>query len=176
MWSVAKLPMAQKAAALRVAAASKPLSAYQAACLSCIVPHGFTDVWLHAPQRCAICYGASALVVPQPWRVKICLLLMFSVVHLRHDIPARASVQLAYATALHFSWLWFPAWALPYLAVVHTALHYYRMLPFLTAGRVACILAAQGLVYLLLRRVGTVMTVDAAIPVVIGHVLASEGV
>lgn len=169
------LPIIQKARLLDYGH-HQPLSKYHTLCLSFIIPHGSTDMWAFPIQKYALNYGSScAFFMFQPMRVKYFFLFLYSFYHLKNDIQGPLLVQLAYSACIHSSWVWFPEWALTYLAFVHTILHYIRVIPRLRTGQVLSLVLTQCFVYMLLRKYETrdLSFGGTWIPLVIGHIMTN---
>ena len=78
-----KLPIVQKAQLLYYGH-MKPISKYHALCLSLIVPHGNTDMWMFPVKKYALNYGSSfAFFMFQPMRIKFIFLFLYSFFHLK---------------------------------------------------------------------------------------------
>ena len=172
MLSLQKLPILQKAQLLKYGHL-KPLSKYHTLCLSFIVPHGNTDMWMYPTQKYALNYGSSfACLFFQPMRIKFLFLFLYSFIHIKNDIIAPLPIQLAYSTGIHLSWVWFPQWALTYLAWIHTTLHYKRVISFLNPTQVFSLFVTHIFVFFLLQRFSTddLSFGGAWIPLVIGHI------
>jgi hypothetical protein len=100
--------------------------------LSVVAPHGLTDICTR-PVGHVICTHAAALCMldatPEPLR--LAWLIPFSLVHLRRDAAfagADSNTAMAYSFALHAIWAACPSAAAPYLAYVHTPLHYFSVI------------------------------------------------
>lgn len=155
----------------------QPLSNYHALCLSFIIPHGSTDMWTFPIKKYAFNYGSSAaFFMFQPMRIKFLFLFLYSFFHIKNDIQASLPIQLAYSTAIHLSWAWFPEWAITYLAWVHTSLHYYKVIPFLSKLQICTLFATHVFVYFLLKnyRTDDLSLGGSWIPIVIGHIMTNS--
>ena len=84
-------------------------------------------------------------------------------------------IQLAYSAAVHSSWVFFPEWALTYLAWIHTTLHYKRILPFLNPLQIITLIMTHFFVYFLIQNYETddLMFNGVWIPIVIGHIMTN---
>lgn len=170
-----RLPIVQKARLLQIGHV-KALSRYHALCLSFIVPHGTTDLFVGSPKPCALSYGAAtAGFMFQPTRRKFFALFLASLFHLKDDVQGPLLLQVAFSLALHCSWVWFPEFALSYLAWVHTALHYWRVRSFLRLEHLGALLLLQSFVYFLARRFETdELSFGASwVPLVLGHIASN---
>lgn len=175
MLTLHKLPIIQKAQLLYYGH-TKPMSKYHALCLSFIVPHGNTDMWMFPMKKYALNYGSSfAFFMFQPMRIKFIFLFLYSFFHMKNDIAGPMALQLAYSAGIHLSWVWFPEWALSYLAWIHTTLHYKKVLPFLTKTQLLSLLMTHVFVYIVLRKYTTddLSFGGTWVPLVIGHIMTN---
>lgn len=170
-----KLPIIKKAFQLKHGYI-KPLSPYHYACLSFIIPHGSTDIWMYPVKKCMFNYGSSfAFFMFQPIRVKYFFLFLYSIFHIKNDISAPIVAQLVYSLGLHASWIWFPEWAITYLALIHSVLHYTKVIPLLNKGQIITLACTQLFVCMLIRSYETkdLSFGGTWIPVVIGHIMTN---
>lgn len=170
-----KLPILQKAALFK-RGHIQPISKYHALCLSFIVPHGSTDIWMHPVKKYFLNYGSSCVFfLFQSLPFKFASLFLYSLYHVKNDIVAPLPIQLAYSAAVHSSWIFFPEWALTYLAWIHTTLHYKRVLPFLNPLQIITLFTSHLFVYFLIQKYETddLMFNGVWIPIVIGHIMTN---
>lgn len=175
MLSLSKLPIMKKAVLLKHGH-TQPISKYHALCLSYMIPHGSTDMWMFPLKKYAFNYGSScAFLMFQPMRIKYLLLFLYSLLHMKNDIRGPLGLQLVYSTGLHLSWVWFPEWAITYLALIHTSMHYRRVIPFLNATQIATLFVSQLFVYFLLQKyeADDLSFGGTWIPLVIGHIMTN---
>jgi len=171
-----KLPIIQKSKLL-YKGHIKPLSNYHTLCLSFIIPHGSTDMWIFPMKKYAFNYGSSAaLFMFQPMRIKFLFLFLYSFFHIKNDIQASLPIQLVYSSAIHLSWACFPEWALTYLAWIHTSLHYYKVVPFLSKLQLCTLFVTHIFTYILLKKYETddLSLGGSWIPIVIGHIMTNS--
>ena len=170
-----KLPIIKKAFLLKHGH-TKSLSVYHCACLSFIIPHGSTDIWMYPIQKYMINYGSSfAFFFFQPMRVKYLFLFLYSILHIKNDICGPLPIQLLYSLGIHLSWIWFPEWALTYLALIHTVLHYTKVVPFLNKIQIISLALTQVFVYMMIKSYETrdLSYGGTWIPIIIGHIMTN---
>lgn len=102
------------------------MTPFQSACRAVVVPHGVTDVWSHRIPEVLLAHAASALALALFPRFRTFALAYASTHHISRDWPSARGRYTA-SVALHAAWVWRPALCLPYLALVHTPLHYRRV-------------------------------------------------
>ena len=171
-----KLPIIQKSNLL-YKGHTKSLSHYHSLCLSFIIPHGSTDAWIFPIKKYALNYASSSVFFMfHPMRIKFFFLFLYSIFHIKNDIEASLPIQLAYSCAIHVSWLWFPQWAISYLAWIHTSLHYYKVIPFLNNLQLCTLFATHIFVYFLLKnyKIDDLSLGGSWIPIVIGHIITNS--
>jgi hypothetical protein len=154
----------------------KNVSKYHALCLSVIIPHSSTDMWIHPVKKWSINYGSSiTLFMFQPIRIKFIVLLMYSLYHIKNDISAKLPLQILYSCGIHFSWFIFPEWVLSYLAFIHVSLHYFRTFPLLNSTQLFTLLLSHIFVYKLLEKneISELSYGGSWIPLVIGHIMTN---
>lgn len=170
-----KLPLLQKASLLK-RGYIQPISKYHALCLSFIAPHGSTDMCIYPLKKYFLNYGSScAFFLFQSLSFKFVYLILYSLYHIKNDIVAPLPIQLMYSAAVHSSWIFFPEWALTYLAWIHTTLHYKRILPFLNPLQIITLIMSHFFVYFLIQNYETddLMFNGVWIPIVIGHIMTN---
>ena len=93
--------------------------------LAATAPHGLTDIF-SAPRLALQTHAASALLVAgiPDERLRIGLLIPFSIMHMRADYGGLWNSAL-----VHAAWLACPPLAMTTLACYHTPLHYARTFP-----------------------------------------------
>jgi len=144
--------------------------------LSLIIPHGSTDMWMYPIQKYALNYGSSfAFFMFQPIRIQFLFLFLYSLYHVKNDIVVKLPLQLLYSLALHTSWICFPSWALTYFAWIHVALHYYRVIPFLSMVQLFSLAMTHVFVYYLLNKFESqdLHFGGTWVPIVIGHIMTN---
>ena len=155
---------------------TQPISKYHAVCLSYLIPHGSTDMFMFPLKQYGLNYGSScAFFMFQPMRLKFLCLFMYSVFHMKNDIRGPIWMQLTYSVGVHLSWIWFPEWAISYLALIHTTLHYRGVLPFLNRAQLFSLGMAHVFIYILLQNYDTTKLTFGGtwIPLVIGHIMTN---
>lgn len=171
-----KLPILQKAKLLQYSQ-TQPLSKYDALCLSVIIPHGSTDIWMYPLKKYALLYGSSfSFIMFQPIKIKYIMLFLYSLIHIKNDLYInRLSLQFLYSGLLHLSWLWYPEWSLSYLAWIHTFIHYKKVLPLLSKLQCFSLLITSIFIYFLLvnQYIYEYNCNNIWIPIVIGHILTN---
>lgn len=175
MLQVHKLPILKKAALFKYGHL-QTLSTYDKLCLSLIIPHGSTDMWMYPIQKYALNYGSSfAFFMFQPIRIQFLFLFLYSLYHVKNDIVVKLPLQLLYSLALHTSWICFPSWALTYFAWIHVALHYYRVIPFLSMVQLFSLAMTHVFVYYLLNKFESqdLHFGGTWVPIVIGHIMTN---
>lgn len=175
MLQVRKLPIIKKAVLFK-RGHLQPLSTYDKLCLSLIIPHGSTDMWMYPIQKYALNYGSSfAFFMFQPMRIQFLFLFLYSLYHVKNDLVAKLPLQLFYSVALHASWICFPSWALTYLSWIHVSLHYYRVIPFLSLFQVFSLAMTHVFVYYLLNKFNSsdLYYGGVWVPIVIGHIITN---
>ena len=171
-----KLPIFKKAQLMKYGEIRR-INHYHRLCLSFIIPHGYTDIWMFPMKQYTINYGSSlVLFMFQSIRVKFLFLFLYSFFHIKNDIQTSLPIQLAYSGAIHLSWLWFPEWALSYLAWIHTSLHYYKVIPFLSKVQLCTLFTTHVFVYFLLNKyeIDDLSLGGSWIPIVIGHIMTNS--
>ncbi len=175
MLQVHKLPILKKVVLFKYGHL-QTLSTYDKLCLSLIIPHGSTDMWMYPIQKYALNYGSSfAFFMFQPIRIQFLFLFLYSLYHVKNDIVVKLPLQLLYSLALHTSWICFPSWALTYFAWIHVALHYYRVIPFLSMVQLFSLAMAHVFVYYLLNKFESqdLHFGGTWVPIVIGHIMTN---
>ena len=96
MLQVHKLPIIKKAVLLKHGHL-KTLSNYDKLCLSLIIPHGSTDMWMYPIQKYALNYGSSfAFFMFQPMHIQFLFLFLYSLYHVKNDLVIKIPLQLFY--------------------------------------------------------------------------------
>ncbi len=152
----------------------KPLSTYHKICLSVIIPHASTDMLLPSIHIPYVNYLFSSLFFTSYGiRLKYVLFFMYSIYHIRNDVPGKLITKLAYSLLIHTSWAYFPEFSLSYLAWIHVMIHYYKMFPILTSAGRASMLCLTLFVYFIIHKIdiNEVAQKGYWIPFVIGHIL-----
>ena len=171
-----QLPIVKKAQLLNYGH-NKAISNYHALCLSFIIPHGSTDSIMFPIKKYLINYGSSCtLFMFQPMRIKFLFLFLYSLFHIKNDIVGPLWVQLIYTSSVHLSWVWFPEWAISYLAWIHVPLHYYKVLPFLNKTQIISLILTQLFTYILIQKykIDELSMGGSWIPLVIGHIMTNS--
>ena len=171
-----KLPIIQKAQILDYNHI-QPLSAYHKICLSTIIPHGSTDAWIFSTNKYMINYASScAFFLFQPTYLKFIFLSLYSLFHIKNDIGGAIVYKILYSLGIHLSWVYFPTWALTYLAWIHTPLHYMRVIPLLTKFQIFTLLMTHAFVYLILskRDINDITLGGSWVPLAIGHIMTNS--
>ena len=152
----------------------KPLSTYNKACLSYVIPHGITDLFVYPGEISLFNYSYTFLFYNMyPNFIKYLFLMLFSVYHLRNDINGGIILKSLYTIGIHTSWIFFPEWSLSYLSWIHTTLHYFRLIKILKNHQKILILLLTSFMYLLLDNVNIndLNKEKLWIPLVIAHII-----
>ena len=155
----------------------KNVSKYHALCLSVIIPHGSTDMWVHPFNKWSINYGSSILLFMfQPIRIKFIFLFMYSLYHIKNDISTKLPLQILYSLGVHYSWLIFPEWSLTYLAFIHVSLHYFKVLHLLNKIQIITLILSHIFVYKIVKNkeISEISYGGSWIPLVIGHIMTNS--
>lgn len=155
----------------------KPLSTYHKVCLSYVIPHGITDLFVYPREISLFNYYYTFIFYSfYPKFIKYLLLTIFSVYHVRNDIYGGIFLKYLYTIGIHSSWVFFPEWSLTYLSWIHTTLHYMRVMKLLNNYQKLFILFLTISTFHFLGRVNIndVNKEVLWIPLVIGHVINSS--
>jgi hypothetical protein len=121
--------------------------------LSVVAPHGLTDLYTRPVANVLGTHAAVLCMVdatPDP--IRLAWLVPFSLFHLRRDAEffgADTRTAAVFSLVLHSIWVACPTSAAPYLACIHTPLHYAGVVKKHTArSLVPALLATSALLVL----------------------------
>ena len=155
----------------------EPLTTYQKVCLSYVIPHGITDIFLYPREISLFNYSYTFLFYNMyPTLIKYLFLMLFSVYHVRNDINGGIILKSFYTIGIHTSWIVLPEWSLSYLSWIHTTLHYFRLIKILNNYQKILILLLTSFTYLLLDTVNInhLNKEELWIPLVIAHIINND--
>lgn len=152
----------------------KPLSLYDKVCLSLVIPHGLTDLMIYPREICMFNYLYTCFFYSiYSTNLRYIFLCLFSLLHIKNDIPGNFWIKASYSMGLHLSWVFFPKIALSYLAWFHTLFHYLKLAKVLTTTNKIILLASTVITFYIIntKNINDINNNGLWIPLVIGHVI-----
>ena len=155
----------------------QPLSKYHALCLSVIIPHGSTDMFIYPIEKYATSYISTfSLIAFQPIKIKYLMLFLYSFIHIKNDLHINFfHLQTIYSAILHLSWIWYPEWSLTYFAWIHTFIHYKKIIHLLNKVQCFSLFITSLFIFYLLenKNINQYNYNGLWIPIIIGHILVN---
>ncbi len=152
----------------------KKLKKYDKLCLSFIIPHGSTDIYIYPINEVLKKYLITfACMNYCSYHLKHIFLMLFSIYHIRNDIFA---YKIQYSIFIHTIFLFFPSFSLTYLAWIHTIIHYFKIIPQLNKIQIISLIFSSIFTYYILNKdiIDIYSKNGLWSSIVIGHILNNK--